>query len=214
MTGYIYKISNDINNKVYIGKTCYSIEKRFKEHCSDCTKRELEKRPLYNAMQKYGIEHFHIELIEECELSILSNREIYWIEHYHSYSSGYNATFGGDGKQLYDYEYIVELYNQGLTGIQIAKQLGCDSTVITNALTKANIDTTKNQVAFLSHPILATFSDGEQKKFNSVSDAARWLQKNNYTIAKDINGIVANISRAAKGIDNRKTYLKIKWQFI
>ena len=43
---YIYKIINDINNKVYIGKTAFDIEKRFKEHCQDRTKRELENRPL------------------------------------------------------------------------------------------------------------------------------------------------------------------------
>ena len=37
---YIYVIKNDINNKVYIGKTNFSIEKRFKEHLKDCTKRK------------------------------------------------------------------------------------------------------------------------------------------------------------------------------
>jgi predicted GIY-YIG superfamily endonuclease len=36
---YIYKIVNDINNKVYIGKTEFSIEKRFSEHCKDSVKR-------------------------------------------------------------------------------------------------------------------------------------------------------------------------------
>ena len=63
--GYIYKISNTINDKVYIGKTAFSIEKRFKEHCQDAFKEHNEKRPLYSAMRKYGVEHFHIELIEE-----------------------------------------------------------------------------------------------------------------------------------------------------
>ena len=58
---YIYKITNDINNKVYVGKTNLTIEKRFREHCTDSKKFTIEKRPLYNAMNKYGIEHFHIE---------------------------------------------------------------------------------------------------------------------------------------------------------
>ena len=45
--GYIYKITNDINNKVYIGKTTSdSIEKRFQKHIQDSTRREMEKRPL------------------------------------------------------------------------------------------------------------------------------------------------------------------------
>ena len=51
---YIYKITNDINNKIYIGKTEFSIEKRFHEHCRDAFKERNEKRPLYAATFKYG----------------------------------------------------------------------------------------------------------------------------------------------------------------
>ena len=57
---YIYRIINDINSKVYVGKTENPIEKRFKEHCVDAFRDRNEKRPLYAAMRKYGIEHFHI----------------------------------------------------------------------------------------------------------------------------------------------------------
>ena len=61
---YIYQITNKINNKIYIGKTEFSIEKRFKEHCKDAYDNKKEKRPLYAAMRKYGIENFEISLIE------------------------------------------------------------------------------------------------------------------------------------------------------
>lgn len=74
---YIYKITNDINNKVYIGKTLLSIEKRFKEHCKDYKREGKEKRPLYRAMNKYGIEHFSIEEIEECNYNVINDREKY-----------------------------------------------------------------------------------------------------------------------------------------
>lgn len=74
---YIYKIYNDINEKVYIGKTNYSIQKRFQEHCRDSKKDKDERRPLYNAMNKYGIEHFFIEEIEECSIEDSGNREKY-----------------------------------------------------------------------------------------------------------------------------------------
>ena len=77
MKGKIYKIYNDVNDKLYIGKTVSSIEKRFQEPCDDSKKERCEKRPLYNAMNKYGIEHFFIELIEECDLKELSEKEIY-----------------------------------------------------------------------------------------------------------------------------------------
>ena len=106
--GYIYKITNDINDKVYIGKTEFDIEKRFQEHCRDALKDRNEKRPLYNAMNKYGIEHFKIEEIEQC--NDIENREKYWIEYYDSYNNGYNATLGGDGKTLINYDLVVEKF--------------------------------------------------------------------------------------------------------
>ena len=73
--GYIYKISNDINDKVYIGKTCETVNSRFKEHLRDYKKDTEENRPLYRAMNKYGIEHFSIEQIDECPDSQLVGRE-------------------------------------------------------------------------------------------------------------------------------------------
>ena len=103
MTGKIYCISNTINDKVYIGKTTYpTIEQRFKEHCKDCKKITFEKRPLYSAMNKYGIEHFNISLVEEVELLLLEEREKYWIKFYKSNNKdfGYNISEGGDGADI------------------------------------------------------------------------------------------------------------------
>lgn len=108
---YIYQITNDINGKIYIGKTESSIENRFKKHCNDAFRERNEKRPLYAAMRKYGIEHFHIKLIEETNDP--EEREKYWIEKLGSFKYGYNATIGGDGKRYADYDLIYSLYNQG-----------------------------------------------------------------------------------------------------
>ena len=54
MNGFIYKITNTINNKVYIGKTLSSIEKRFAKHKEDSRRPQEQIRPLYRAMNKYG----------------------------------------------------------------------------------------------------------------------------------------------------------------
>ena len=53
-------------------------------------------------MNKYGIEHFHIEIIEEIDNP--EEREIYWINVKDTYTYGYNATLGGDGKTFIDRE--------------------------------------------------------------------------------------------------------------
>ena len=74
---YIYVITNDINNKQYVGKTNFSIDKRFQEHINDSKRTRYEKRPLYNAMNKYGIEHFSVKELEKCNESIVNEREQY-----------------------------------------------------------------------------------------------------------------------------------------
>ena len=214
MNGYIYKITNDINDKVYIGKTLYSIEKRWKEHCADRTKNEVKNRPLYKAINKYGKEHFHIEIIEECDEEILSMREIYWIETYHSYSNGYNATLGGDGMILYDHNEIIALYKEGLTCKDIALKIGCCVDVVYDTIQREELDTHKNAYKKISKLTKAIFKKKKKKIFASNSDAARWLINNHYTTAKDLNGIIANIGRVANGKQHRKSYFGIKWSYI
>lgn len=90
--GYIYCITNLENNKKYIGKTVYSVTKRFKEHCRDCKKERCEKRPLYDAMIKYGVDKFVVEELFQCDDAELSSYEIMFIEKYNTYKEGYNAT--------------------------------------------------------------------------------------------------------------------------
>lgn len=57
-----------------------------------------------NAIKKYGSENFHAEEIEECDNSLLNEREKYWINFYNSYSDGYNMTKGGEGGNTMDTE--------------------------------------------------------------------------------------------------------------
>jgi group I intron endonuclease len=136
---YIYKITNDINGKIYIGKTVNTIEKRWNEHCKDSLKERNENRPLYKAMNKYGIQHFHIEQIEECSVEEVSERERYWIEIYGSFKYGYNATKGGDGKQYADYDLIYKLWLENKNAKEIHDLTNYDSKTIRIALEENNI---------------------------------------------------------------------------
>ena len=213
MKGKIYKIYNDVNDKLYIGKTLDTIENRLKEHKKDSKRVRKEKRPLYNAINKYGAEHFYIELIEEVDLELLSQRECYWIEFYNTYYNGYNATKGGDGRQLYDYDLIVEIYLQGLTIKEISNQLGCDVKVIRNALKLANIDTFQNMVKSFGKSVAAY--DKEHNliaSFDSESDAARWLINEGIAQTDSVKTVGSVVARAAKG--QRKSAYKMLWEFI
>ena len=96
--GFIYKIINDINDKVYIGQTKNSLPARLKQHKWVAQTRFNENKPLsplYKAMVKYGAEHFSIEEVETCSNDELDEKEIYWIKEYNSFYNGYNATTGG-----------------------------------------------------------------------------------------------------------------------
>ena len=136
---YIYKITNDINGKIYVGKTEFSIEKRFKEHCKDALKETNEKRPLYSAMKKYGVEHFHIELVEECSWSSASNRERYWIEYFGSFKYGYNATLGGDGRPYLDYDLIYCTYQEIKSIKKTSELCHCDAHSVATILSNYGI---------------------------------------------------------------------------
>lgn len=103
--GYIYKIVNTINGKIYVGQTTKSIEERWQQH--KIKAKQHPNRYLYDAMNHYGVENFKIESIEECENSLLNEREQYWIRYLHSYylddnSNGYNMTLGGDGGNTWE----------------------------------------------------------------------------------------------------------------
>ena len=73
---FIYKITNLINNKIYVGKTTKTLEERFQTHLHDSKKEKLSHRPLYKDMKEYGAENFSIELLEE-DNDNPSEKEIY-----------------------------------------------------------------------------------------------------------------------------------------
>lgn len=95
----IYKITNLINNKVYIGQS-RCIKKRWKNHkiTYHNSNDKAYNYPLYRAMRKYGIENFQFEIIENCSIAELNDKEKYWINYYHSNNDnyGYNQDDGGN----------------------------------------------------------------------------------------------------------------------
>ena len=76
--------------------------------------------PLYRAMRKYGVEHFKHEVVEECDDTLLDEREKYWISYFDSYNNGYNQTLGGQGVPTNDYKEVYELWESGMSVVDIA----------------------------------------------------------------------------------------------
>lgn len=97
----IYKITNKINGKCYIGQS-NDIERRWKEHknsFSNPNASDYESKKS-RAFRKYGIENFDFQVLEETCLEKLNDREIYWICYFNSVEKGYNTSYGGQEPNL------------------------------------------------------------------------------------------------------------------
>lgn len=97
--GIIYKATNILNNKVYIGQTNKSFEIRKYFHIKHS---KIKKNKFYNAIRKYGIDNFKWEVINsDVPIEMLNDVEMNTIILYDSYKNGYNSTLGGEGNRGY-----------------------------------------------------------------------------------------------------------------
>lgn len=208
---YIYVITNKINGKQYIGKTNNTIQERWKEHCTDSKKNRNNKRPLYRAMNKYGIENFSIQILEKCSWKEASLKEIYWIGKLDTYQNGYNATLGGDGKVLYNYQEIANKYKELLNQQKTASFFNCDTHTVKTACEQMGVLILSPQ-EIAKQKGKSIYSIELDKTFKTIKDAARFLQNNNYTSNKSLNSICKNIVRACN--NNKGTAYKMHWRWI
>jgi len=96
---FIYKITNKLNNKIYIGKSKEPF-RRLAYHFFVAESKNQQLYALHYAIKKYGQENFYCEIIEKCQDEIICfEREKYWILYYKSNNRkiGYNLTEGGEG---------------------------------------------------------------------------------------------------------------------
>jgi len=93
----IYKITNIINNKIYIGQS-KDIFLRLRGHKSSLKSNIHFNIHLQRSYNKYGFSNFIFDILEECNEDIINEREKYWINFYNSHNRlyGYNIDFGGD----------------------------------------------------------------------------------------------------------------------
>lgn len=205
---YIYQIVNDINQKIYIGMTERTLEERWREHCKDYLRRDFENRPLYRAIKKYGIEHFHIELIEETNNP--AEREIYWIEQKRTFKNGYNATLGGDGTHYLDYDLLIAVYKQTQNLTKTAELCHCDRHHLSqilkanNIVVKSSKEVNKNQGYIINQ---FTKDNNYVQTFSSAKEAARFVAPN----SSSLGGVVGHITDVCKG--KRKTAYGYIWRY-
>lgn len=132
----IYKITNKINSKVYIGETIRTLKVRWNEHKSESyTEGHGYSYHLHCAIRKYGAENFLVEEIEKCPDDQRFIREHHYIMLFNSLEpNGYNYIAEGQGAIRIPSEVILEKWNDGYSATDIAKQLKTHMKVITSRL--------------------------------------------------------------------------------
>lgn len=144
MIFYIYKYTNLINNKKYIGQT-NNFERRIREHksCSFNPKSVNYDDKIHQAIRKYGYDNFKIEIIEiindVSDYDLVNKREQYWIKQEESLLTqwGYNVLEGGKNcwrsfLDFKDVECIKNLIRQGTPYNEIQKLYPISKTFISD----------------------------------------------------------------------------------
>lgn len=191
MRGFIYKITNNVNGKSYIGQTIQDVKERYYQHCATKCNKAVLNMAIHKAILKYGKNNFTLEVIEEVESNLLNDREIYWINYYNSYNNGYNSTLGGQQgfknfKNL-NVEQIIKEYLLGKSLRSIGTMFKVDKQTIKDLLLRNNIKLRSTRTYKLSQDnreeILKDLSSGLSRK--QVLD--KWKISKSY-LSQLING--------------------------
>ena len=172
MRGFIYKITNTINGKSYIGQTIQNVKERFYQHCAIKCSKVVSNMAIHRAIKKYGKSNFTVEVIEEIDSANLNDRERYWIKYYNSYNNGYNSTKGGqDGCKPFkdlDVESIIKEYNTGKSLRTLGTIFKVDKQTIKDLLIRHNVELRTTRTYKLSQKdrdkVLEDFASGLSRK--------------------------------------------------
>jgi len=211
--GSIYKVTNIINQKVYIGQTTKTIKNRWKHHLSQL----YDDTYFHRAILKYGVENFIIESIEDnIPDDLLNEKESYYITKYNSYKSqfGYNCTRGGEyhfidiNKKISDESYIDildDLKFSKLSQQEIADKYNISFSTVSDINTGRN--RRENLIGVIKYPIRKPqYNYVDETTFNIIVEMLSlkmfsYKEISNYT---DIS--ISIISRINTGIFKKFSY--------
>lgn len=226
----IYKITNLVNNKVYIGQTIKTLNKRWKNHLDAA--RKNDHKHLYQAINYYGKDNFKIEIIDDAAtIDELNRKENYWVNYYNSLNptKGYNNIDGGKANPM-NYNLVKEYHKQKMRSNevkvkisnaikQIRKEKGFSEETrkkISLKLKgnkhfkgkKRTLEAIRKTSQSLYKQVYCIDINGNKiKEFNSVIDAAKWWFDNGYKRNK-----WQSLSNKIKESAIKDKYIKdIKW---
>lgn len=221
----IYCFTNKLNGKKYVGQS-KQLNRRYHLHINAAFNNDKAKNDssiFHQALRKYGVENFNYEILEECSIDELDEKEKYWINKLQSHvlEHGYNITYGGRNytKPFYfTTEEILHYWNDlHLTVTQIYKQYGASGQRIREQLLSLGI--TKEEIGQRTYEKrLEIIKKGVKKRRKKIN---QYDLDNNYITsfnslaeaAKAVHGSPGNISCAATGNGKSKTAYGYKWKY-
>ena len=113
--------------------------------------------------------------------------EIYWIGYYNGYTEGYNATTGGDGKQLFDHEAITARLKEFPYPIQVAQEFNCSPDLVRELCKKNQIVIKNYATDNKKRPVIQYTKSYEfLNRFDSIVEAGNWCYQNNLNQHKNL----------------------------
>lgn len=225
----IYKITNIVNGKVYIGQTTKTLEHRKAGHLQAA--KDGLNRHLYNAMRKYGFENFKFEEIcKTSSKSELNYLEAKYIIEYDSVRNGYNMGYGGDNNVMFS-EKVKSKHDAIMRTDDVRLKISKSMTEYrkNNPFTpehrKKISEKMKGNKHFAGHTItqkhLDVLNNSHYKSvhcedvdgnivafFSTVQSAAKWWYENGYDTVKDWHFLCNTIKRSSK----QNIFIKgLKW---
>lgn len=192
--GIIYKITNLLNGKVYIGQTIRSLKDRYSQH-----KYKTSSSPIHLAIKKYGHQNFIIEELEQCPINLLDEREIFYINQYKSYCKryGYNISRGGQQHRLLPYklskEQIHEMFlleRQGVSHTELGKLFHINRKTVSIILRREGLYIKRKPEKVSDrkdYADIVSFIINENPRMDDVSKRFNISRMSVYKIAKSIN---------------------------
>lgn len=205
----IYKATNKINQKTYIGQTTRSIKERIQEHIQ-------RESTIGLAIQKYGIINFSIAKLDEAkDKEDLNKKEIYWINYYNCKApNGYNLTGGGEGtidyKHSEETKRIMSIKRKGRLNPQWGKR-GALSTMGGKVFTKEHCQKIRQSKVGANNPMygISLNRDDLKKPVKNVNTGE--IFDSIKSAAKHYNLFPESISRVCNHV--QKTSGGFKWEW-
>ena len=233
---FIYKITNSLTGKVYIGQTIRNPQTRFYEHMND----KLSNDYFHSAVRKYGADAFTYEVIDTAEnQEELNRKEMMWIKYYNAYakdetSNGYNTNYGGDMNPMCS-EVVKEKHQNSMRSDDVRARISqtmkrhiAEGEFFTENHRKRISEAMRGNKNFQGHKrtpeaIAATAKSLHKRvhcidesgnvvaRFDAVVEAARWWYDNGYREYRELKNY-KDLSNVIKDSSKKDRFiLGLKW---